>query len=116
MTGKHIAVLCTLDTKSEHAACVKALIEGRGHRAIMIDIGVLADKTRAELAHAAGADISALAGLAAQRWRSCQPERNRLSRSCIAVGSWMESWVLAGRSAGAKASVSGRQFPCRRKV
>jgi uncharacterized protein (UPF0261 family) len=69
MTGhrKHIAVLCTLDTKSEHAACVKALIEGRGHRVIMIDIGVLgeprllADKTRAELAHAAGADIGALA-------------------------------------------------------
>jgi uncharacterized protein (UPF0261 family) len=64
---KHIAVLCTLDTKSEHAACVKALIEGRGHRVTMIDIGVLgepgllADKTRAELAHAAGADISALA-------------------------------------------------------
>jgi uncharacterized protein (UPF0261 family) len=27
----------------------------------MIDIGVLADETRAELAHAAGADISALA-------------------------------------------------------
>jgi uncharacterized protein (UPF0261 family) len=64
---KHIAVLCTLDTKSEHAACVKALIEGRGHRVIMIDIGVLgepgllADKTRVELAHAAGADVSALA-------------------------------------------------------
>jgi uncharacterized protein (UPF0261 family) len=64
---KHIAVLCTLDTKSEHAACVKALIEGRGHRVIMIDIGVLgeagllADKTRAELAHAAGADVGALA-------------------------------------------------------
>jgi hypothetical protein len=32
MTGKHIVVLCTLDAKSEHAACVKALIEGHGHR------------------------------------------------------------------------------------
>jgi uncharacterized protein (UPF0261 family) len=64
---KNIVVLCTLDTKSEHAACVKALIEGRGHRVILIDIGVLgepglmADKTRADLAHAAGADVSALA-------------------------------------------------------
>jgi uncharacterized protein (UPF0261 family) len=64
---KQIAVLCTLDTKSEHATFVKALIEGRGHRVILIDIGALgepglvADKTRAELAHAAGADINALA-------------------------------------------------------
>ncbi len=64
---KHIAVLCTLDTKSEHAACVKALIESRGHRAVLIDIGVLgepgllADKTRAELARAAGANIGELA-------------------------------------------------------
>ncbi len=64
---KQIAVLCTLDTKSEHAACVKALIEGRGHRVVMIDIGVLgepgllADKTRAELARAAGSDIGGLA-------------------------------------------------------
>jgi uncharacterized protein (UPF0261 family) len=64
---KQIAVLCTLDTKSEHAACVKALIESRGHRVVMIDIGVLgehgllADKTRAELARAAGASIGELA-------------------------------------------------------
>jgi uncharacterized protein (UPF0261 family) len=62
-TRKHIGVLCTLDTKSEHAGYVKTLIESRGHRAVIIDTGVLgdphplADKTRSELARAAGVDI-----------------------------------------------------------
>jgi uncharacterized protein (UPF0261 family) len=64
---KHIAILCTLDTKSEHAAFIRTLIEGRGHQAIMVDIGVLgepqlfAEKTRGELARSVGADIGALA-------------------------------------------------------
>ena len=64
---KQIAVLCTLDTKSEHGAFVARIIEGRGHAAMLIDIGVLdepgftATITRREIAAAAGADLDALA-------------------------------------------------------
>jgi uncharacterized protein (UPF0261 family) len=64
---KHIAVVCTLDTKSEHGAYVKSLIEARGHRAHVIDVGVLgkaefsAETTRREVAEAGGGDIEALA-------------------------------------------------------
>lgn len=64
---KHIVVVCTLDTKSEHGAYVKSLIEARGHSAHVIDIGVLgeaefaAETKRHEVARAGGADIDALA-------------------------------------------------------
>jgi len=64
---KQIAVLCTLDTKSEHGAFVARIIEGRGHAAMLIDIGVLGEPgftatiTRREIAGAAGADLDALA-------------------------------------------------------
>jgi uncharacterized protein (UPF0261 family) len=63
---KRIAVLCTLDTKGEHAAFIKTFLEGRGHQAVLIDIGVLGKpelpptKTRRELARAAGADLDEL--------------------------------------------------------
>jgi uncharacterized protein (UPF0261 family) len=65
-TKKQIAVLCTLDTKSEHALFVKRQIEERGHDAFLIDIGVLGDpellaaKTRRDVAHAGGADLDQL--------------------------------------------------------
>ena len=64
---KHIALLCTLDTKGEHAAFIKAHIERHGHAVVLVDIGVLgepglaADITRREIAAAGGADLDALA-------------------------------------------------------
>lgn len=63
---KQIAVLCTLDTKSEHAAFIKTCIENRGHAAVLVDIGVLgaarlpAAITRRDVAVAAGADLDEL--------------------------------------------------------
>jgi uncharacterized protein (UPF0261 family) len=84
----HIAVLCALDTKSEHAAYVDAIIERRGHHPVLIDIGVLGEPrlgasiTRREVARAGGADIDALA--------------SRQDRGA----------ALAAMSAGAKAIVS----------
>ncbi len=64
---KHIALLCTLDTKGEHAAFIKAIIESRGHTAVLVDIGVLGEPeltpaiTRREIAAAGGAELDALA-------------------------------------------------------
>src|ERR1700761_3412161 len=64
---KHIALLCTLDTKGEHAAFIKDIIESRGHAVVLADIGVLGepeltpDITRWEIAAAGGADLDALA-------------------------------------------------------
>jgi hypothetical protein len=63
---KRIAVLCTLDTKSEHAAFIKTFFEDRGHEAVLIDIGVLGasglspEVTRRDLARAAGMDLDEL--------------------------------------------------------
>jgi uncharacterized protein (UPF0261 family) len=64
---KHIALLCTLDTKGEHAAFIKAIIERHGHVVVLADIGVLGepeltpDITRREIAAAGGSDLDALA-------------------------------------------------------
>jgi uncharacterized protein (UPF0261 family) len=63
---KQIAVLCTLDTKSEHAGFIKTFFEDHGHEAVLIDIGVLGKPglsptvTRRALAHAAGRDLDEL--------------------------------------------------------
>ncbi len=63
---KKIAILCTLDTKSEHAAFIKAFFEDRGHDALLIDIGVLGQSelspevTCRDLARAAGMDLDEL--------------------------------------------------------
>lgn len=64
---KHIALLCTLDTKGEHAAFIKAQIELHRHTVVLVDIGVLgepeltADISRREIAAAGGADLDGLA-------------------------------------------------------
>lgn len=66
-SAKRIGVVCTLDTKSEHARLVKSLIEGRGHEAVLIDIGVLGEPafaatiSRDEVARAGGRDLRDLA-------------------------------------------------------
>ena len=63
---KQIAVLCTLDTKGEHAAIIKTFLEDRGKKVILIDIGVLGEPrlpptiTQQEIARAAGADLDGL--------------------------------------------------------
>jgi uncharacterized protein (UPF0261 family) len=36
--AKRIAVVCTLDTKGEHARLVKSLIEGRDREAVLIGV------------------------------------------------------------------------------
>ena len=74
---KQIAVLCTLDTKSEHAAFVAKIIEERGHTAVLIDVGVLGEPgvsaaiTRRHVAGAAGADLDAL--VAAKGYKRRKP-------------------------------------------
>jgi hypothetical protein len=58
----------------------------------MIDVDVLADETCAELAHAAGADISALA-LARGSRRSAGDHVNRSEIDCHAAASrWEAGW------------------------
>jgi uncharacterized protein (UPF0261 family) len=64
--SKRIAVVSTLDTKGEHAAFIKQIIEARGHQPILMDIGVLgqpampATVAREEIAQAGGAELHAL--------------------------------------------------------
>lgn len=64
--AKTIALLGALDTKGTEYAFVRQCIEGRGHRTLVIDVGVLepaglaADVPRDEVAHAGGADLAQL--------------------------------------------------------
>jgi uncharacterized protein (UPF0261 family) len=63
---KQIAILCTLDTKGEHAALIRNIVEGRGHAAVLVDIGVLGEPElaaavcRRDVARAGGADLDRL--------------------------------------------------------
>jgi len=61
-----IALLGALDTKGADYGFVKRCLEQRGHRTLVIDVGVLGppgippDVSREEVARAAGADLAAL--------------------------------------------------------
>ncbi|MBN2473480.1 MAG: Tm-1-like ATP-binding domain-containing protein [Pirellulales bacterium] len=65
--AKTVALLGALDTKGTEYAFVKRCIEARGHKTLLIDVGVLGppavepDVSREEVARAAGADAAALA-------------------------------------------------------
>lgn len=64
--SKTIALLVTLDTKDQEAGYLKEQIEMRGHRALLMDIGVVgkpgiqADITREEIATAGGQNLESL--------------------------------------------------------
>ena len=66
MTSRTIAVLMTLDTKGREARYLREQIEGLGHKALMVDTGVIgtpqanADVKREEVAEAGGMPFSAL--------------------------------------------------------
>jgi uncharacterized protein (UPF0261 family) len=66
---KTIGIICTLDSKGEHALLLKAILARRGHRVLLIDTGVLgtpacaAEVTREQVAAAAGTTVQALAAL-----------------------------------------------------
>ncbi len=64
--AKTVALLGALDTKGLEYLFVKACIEARGHKTLLIDVGVLEppliepDVSRREVARAAGVDLDAL--------------------------------------------------------
>ena len=64
MHRKRLLIIATLDTKGREAAYVKECAEGRGVKALIMDVGALMppqtppDITRDELAHAAGLDLT----------------------------------------------------------
>ena len=64
MDRKRLLIIATLDTKGREAAYVKECAEGRGVKALIMDVGALMppqtppDITRDELAHAAGLDLT----------------------------------------------------------
>ena len=71
--AKTIALLGALDTKGHEYGFVKQCIEARGHRTLLIDVGVLEpprippDVPRSEVARAAGVDLDELVAQARPR-------------------------------------------------
>lgn len=65
--SRTIALIGALDTKGAEYDFVRSLIEARGHKTLLIDVGILGepavkpDITRFEVAAAAGADVKSLA-------------------------------------------------------
>ncbi len=61
-----IAILATLDTKGEEVVYMKGLLEGRGYRAMVVDVGPLGppgvapDVSNAEVAHSGGYELAYL--------------------------------------------------------
>jgi uncharacterized protein (UPF0261 family) len=66
---KSIAIIGTLDTKGDPVAYLKERIKEKGHRAVVIDVGILgespykADITRYQVAEAAGTTLDDIAAL-----------------------------------------------------
>src|SRR5205085_3743097 len=66
MSNKTIVVLATLDTKGREAQYLRQCIERRGHRALLVDTGVVgtptaaADVPREEVAAAGGRPLTEL--------------------------------------------------------
>ena len=66
MAAKSIVVLATLDTKGPEAQYLREQIEGHGHKAVVVDTGVVgtpsakADVTREQVAQAAGTTLAEL--------------------------------------------------------
>ena len=66
--ARTIALVGTLDTKGAEYGFVKQCIEARGHRTLLIDVGVLGppgiepDVSRRDVARAAGVDLAAVVG------------------------------------------------------
>lgn len=66
MTPRTILLLGTLDTKGPEYAYVRDLIQARGHRTLLVDLGVIGQPTVApdvaadEIARAAGTDLATL--------------------------------------------------------
>jgi uncharacterized protein (UPF0261 family) len=66
---KNIVIVGTLDTKGEEVKYIKGLIEKRGHKAIVIDTGILgaapfpAEITREQVAEAAGTNLKEIIAL-----------------------------------------------------
>jgi uncharacterized protein (UPF0261 family) len=65
-TPKAIAIVAALDTKGAEARFLEQLIRDRGHKSLIIDVGVLADSplavvvTNAEVAQSVGVDLGEL--------------------------------------------------------
>jgi len=67
--AKSIAIVGTVDTKGDALQYLKHVIEGRGHQATIVDVGILGDVpfkpaiSRDEIAQAAGSSIAEIIGL-----------------------------------------------------
>jgi uncharacterized protein (UPF0261 family) len=66
MQAKTIAIIAALDTKSAEAQFIERIVHARGHRSLVIDIGVLGDSkhrtdiTGTEVAHEGGVELDDL--------------------------------------------------------
>src|SRR5690606_18720717 len=114
-----ILLLGTLDTKGEEYAYVRALVEGRGHRALVMDLGILGepafapDIPAAEVARAGGGD---LAGLRAGRDRGAAVDvmlagAKALTRQLHAQGRFQGVLGLGGGGGTAMITAAMRELP-----
>ncbi len=119
---KRIAIIVTLDTKSEEAAYLRERILELGHQALIIDVGcgglpqMEADITAVEVAEAAGRRSRGSPGLARPRHgdRCHDPRRGRRSWTLCAEAGEVEGLIsIGGMSSAVMASSIYRDMPYR---
>ena len=116
---KTIILIGTLDTKGQEVEYVKKRIEGRGHRSLVVDTGVLGrpafepDITRETVALAAGMDLSELVGQ-----RDTSTAVRAMMRGPMEVvrklhaGGWLDGIMSLGGGKGtAIATAAMRELP-----
>jgi len=117
--AKTVVLIGTLDSKGEELLYLKRLVETRGHRAVVVDVGVrgrpafLAEVSREEVAAAAGADLADLAA-AGERGRALTAMMNGaalLVRALQATGRLDGILGLGGGSGTAVAAGAMRALP-----
>ena len=117
--AKTVVLIGTLDTKGEELLYLKQLVEARGHRTLVIDVGVrgrpafLAEVSREEVAAAAGAELADLAS-AGERGRALTVMMNGaalLVRQLRAAGRLDGILGLGGGSGTAVAAGGMRALP-----
>jgi uncharacterized protein (UPF0261 family) len=114
-----ILLLGTLDTKGEEYAYVRALIEARGHRVLVVDMGILGepafepDVGAAEVARAGGGELSALRS---RRDRGAAVDvmlagARALTRELYAQGRFQGMLGLGGGGGTAMITAAMRELP-----
>ena len=117
--SKSIAVIGTLDNKGEEIKYVADLIEKRGHRALVIDVGVVGEPyfqptiSKGQVAQAAGSSLEEVIALGAGSHGDAAPAMAKMAEGACKIieklysGNKLDGILALGGTAGTSLALSG---------